>query len=75
MWCFYGKLANCLPLCFRHPNWIFLSNGNAPTVYKPKRHCNFIVALLYYGVYKKPHVISLTETLKGYYLCGDPTVC
>ena len=30
MWHFYGKLANCLPLCFRHPNRIFLSNGKHP---------------------------------------------
>ena len=27
MWQFCGKLVNRLPLCFRHPNRIFLSNG------------------------------------------------
>ena len=31
MWHFYGKLANRLPLSFRHPNRIFLSNGKHPT--------------------------------------------
>ena len=30
MWHFYGKLVNRLPLCFRHPNRIFLSNGKHP---------------------------------------------
>ena len=30
MWQFCGKLVNCLPLCFRHPNRIFLSNGKHP---------------------------------------------
>ena len=30
MWHFYGKLVNRLPLCFRHPNQIFLSNGKHP---------------------------------------------
>ena len=27
MWQFFGKLVNRLPLCFPHPNQIFLSNG------------------------------------------------
>ena len=30
MWRFCGKLVNGLTLCFRHPNWIFLSNGKHP---------------------------------------------
>ena len=30
IWHFYGKLANRLPLCFQHPNRIFLSNGKHP---------------------------------------------
>ena len=30
MWQFCGKLVNRLPLCFRHPNHIFLSNGKHP---------------------------------------------
>ena len=29
-WHFYGKLVNRLPLYFRHPNRIFLSNGKHP---------------------------------------------
>ena len=30
MWQFCGQLVNCLPLCFWHPNRIFLSNGKHP---------------------------------------------
>ena len=30
MWQFCGKLVNRLPLFFRHPNRIFLSNGKHP---------------------------------------------
>ena len=32
MWQFCGKLVNRLPLCFRHPNRIFLSNGKHPAL-------------------------------------------
>ena len=33
MWYFNGKLVNRSPLCFRHPNRIFLSNGKHPWFY------------------------------------------
>ena len=33
MWHFYGILANRLPLCFRHPNRIFLLNGKHPRLW------------------------------------------
>ena len=30
MWQFWDKLINSFPLCYRHPNWSFLSNGKHP---------------------------------------------
>ena len=59
MWHFYDKLVNRLPLCFRHSNRIFLSNGKHPRAFKIN-HNNENWNVLPYSMTKMP-VSTLIE--------------